>query len=180
MVCDYNDVRWLYPFLCRQSQQGLIESSTCMTGKKYFNNRPYLLMLFNSLASERFQWNFRYSVLFKLILVIEEWDLFCKIAHSGILMDLTGHKSTLVGSGNGLVPSGKNPLLEPMLTQFCDAIWQLYCQASSLLYVRQWLDLYISTRWGRDKMADVLQTFSSALYWIETFEYKMIFNCCIF
>ena len=30
-----------------------------------------------------------------------------------------------IGSGNGLVPSGNNPLPEPMLTHIYVAIWQI-------------------------------------------------------
>ena len=40
------------------------------------------------------------------------------------LLDLTDDKSTLVQVINGLVPSGNQPLPEPMLTQISVAIWR--------------------------------------------------------
>ena len=42
----------------------------------------------NSLAPGRFQWNFR-SFIFKLILVINDWDISCEIALRFLSMDLT-------------------------------------------------------------------------------------------
>ena len=75
----------------------------------------------NSLASGKFEWNYRH-VVFKQILVIDGWGIFCEIA----LMNVTGLHWQLVniGSGNGLVPSGNKPLPEPMMTQISVAIWR--------------------------------------------------------
>ena len=49
----------------------------------------------NSLALGRFEWNFK-QVIFKLILVIDDWDISCEIALRGFSLDLTDDKSTLV------------------------------------------------------------------------------------
>ena len=70
---------------------------------------------FNSLASDKFEWNFRY-VIFKWILVTDGW---------GSDMNVTGLHwwSVNIGSGDGLVPSGNKPLPEPMLTQIYVAKW---------------------------------------------------------
>ena len=70
---------------------------------------------FNSLTPGKFEWNFKY-VIFKRILVIDGWD----ISHCPY-MNVTGLHwwSVNIGSGNGLVPSGSKPLPEPMLTQIC-------------------------------------------------------------
>ena len=51
--------------------------------------------LFNSLAPGRFERNLR-KVIFKLILMIGGWGIFCKIALRWMSMDLTDDKSTLV------------------------------------------------------------------------------------
>ena len=52
-------------------------------------------ILFNSLAPGRFEGNLR-RVIFKLILMIGGWDIFCKIVLRSMSMDLTDDKSTLV------------------------------------------------------------------------------------
>ena len=49
----------------------------------------------NSLAPGRFQRNLR-KLIFKLILMIGSWGIFCKIALRWMSMDLTHDKSTLV------------------------------------------------------------------------------------
>ena len=55
-------------------------------------------------------------VIVKWILVIDGWGISCEIA-----LNVTGLHwwSAIIGSGNGLVPSGNKPLPEPMLTQIC-------------------------------------------------------------
>ena len=47
-----------------------------------------LSSLSNSLAPGRVEWNFRY-VIIKLILVIEDWCIFCEIAIIRMLPDFT-------------------------------------------------------------------------------------------
>ena len=49
----------------------------------------------NSLAPGKFEWNFR-NVISKQILVIEGWDICCKIALKWMSLDFTDVKSTLV------------------------------------------------------------------------------------
>ena len=49
----------------------------------------------NSLTHGRFEWNLR-LVIFKLILIIGGWDIFCKIALRWMSLDLIDDKSTLV------------------------------------------------------------------------------------
>ena len=56
---------------------------------------PLAFMEFNSLAPGRFKRNLR-KVIFKLILMIGGWGIFCKIALKWMSMDLTDDKSTLV------------------------------------------------------------------------------------
>ena len=51
--------------------------------------------LVNSLAPGKFEWNFRH-VIFKLILVIDDWGISCAIALTWKLQDLTDDESTLV------------------------------------------------------------------------------------
>ena len=52
-------------------------------------------LIFNSLDPGRFESNLR-KVIFKLILMIGDWGIFCKIALKWMSMDLTDDKSTLV------------------------------------------------------------------------------------
>ena len=52
-------------------------------------------VVFNSLAPEKFEWNFRH-VIFKQILVIDSWGISCEIALDWMSLDLTEDKSTLV------------------------------------------------------------------------------------
>ena len=71
----------------------------------------------NSLAPGKCKRNFRH-VIFKQILVIDDWGISCEIALIWMSLDFTDDQSTLnIGSGNGLVPTGNKPLPEPMLTQ---------------------------------------------------------------
>ena len=51
--------------------------------------------IFNSLAPGKFEWNFRH-VIFKQILVIDDWGISCEIALTWKPQDLTDDKSTLV------------------------------------------------------------------------------------
>ena len=64
----------------------------------------------NSLAPWKFALNFRH-VIFKQILVIDGWGISCEMALIWMSLDLTDDQSRLVGSGNGLVPSGMNQYL---------------------------------------------------------------------
>ena len=62
------------------------------------------------------------QVIFKLIIMIDGWGITCEIALSLMSVDLTDDKKVNIGSGNGLVPTGNKPLLDPMLTQISVAI----------------------------------------------------------
>ena len=53
------------------------------------------LVVFNSLAPRKFEWNFRY-VIFKWILVIDGWGISYEIAPIWMSLDFTGDQSTLV------------------------------------------------------------------------------------
>ena len=53
------------------------------------------LVVFNSLAPGKFEWNFRY-VIFKWILVIDGWGISYEIAPIWMSLDFTGDQSTLV------------------------------------------------------------------------------------
>ena len=53
------------------------------------------LVVFNSLAPGKFEWNFRY-VIFKWILVIDGWGISCEIAPIWMSLDFTDDQSTLV------------------------------------------------------------------------------------
>ena len=55
-------------------------------------------------------------MIFKQILVIDGWGIFCEIALIYIVTRLHWW-SVNIGSGNVFVPSGDKPLPEPMLTQ---------------------------------------------------------------
>ena len=55
----------------------------------------YLPRFVNSLAPGKFEWNFRH-VIFKQILVIDDWGISCEIALTWKPQDLTDDKSTLV------------------------------------------------------------------------------------
>ena len=55
----------------------------------------WLQMVMNSLAPGKFEWNFRH-VIFKQILVIDDWGISCEIALTWKPRDLTDDKSTLV------------------------------------------------------------------------------------
>ena len=56
---------------------------------------PDLNYSLNSLAPGKFEWNFRY-VIFKWILVIDGWGIFCEIALTWMSLDFTDDQSTLV------------------------------------------------------------------------------------
>ena len=63
-------------------------------------------------------------VIFKLILVIDGWDIACEIALIWMSLYFTDdYWSVNIGSSNGLVPSGNKPLPKQMLTQISVAIW---------------------------------------------------------
>ena len=50
---------------------------------------------FNSLVPVRFKWNFRY-VIFKALLIIDDWAISCEIAHRLLPLDPIDDKLTLV------------------------------------------------------------------------------------
>ena len=52
-------------------------------------------LLLNSLTSGKFEWNFRY-VIFKRILVIDGWGISCEIVQAWMPLDFTDDQSTLV------------------------------------------------------------------------------------
>ena len=56
---------------------------------------PSYLWLINSLAPGKFEWNFRH-VIFKQILVIDDWGISCEIALIWMSLDFTDDQSTLV------------------------------------------------------------------------------------
>ena len=60
-----------------------------------FGSGLHVLNSINSLAPGKFEWNFRH-VIFKQILVIDDWGISCEIALSWKPHDLTDDKSTLV------------------------------------------------------------------------------------
>ena len=64
----------------------------CVT---HSNDPCGIKLLINTLATGRFQRNFR-KVIFQLILVIDGWSISCKIVLKWMPMDLTDGKSTLV------------------------------------------------------------------------------------
>ena len=76
----------------------------------------------NSMAPGKFEWNFT-NVIFKQIVVIDDWGICCEIVLLWISLDFKWW-SVNIGSGNGLVPSGNKLLPEPMLTQIYVAIWR--------------------------------------------------------
>ena len=59
------------------------------------SNITWYCMQLNSLAPGRFEWHFR-EVIFKLIFVIDGWDIPFEIAIRWLLLDLTDDQSTLV------------------------------------------------------------------------------------
>ena len=53
------------------------------------------MQLLNSLAPKKFEWNLRH-VIFKYILVIDDWDMSCAIDLIWMSLDSTDHQPTLV------------------------------------------------------------------------------------
>ena len=83
----------------------------------------YLICAEISIYSQQIKYIFRILVIFKLILVIDGWATSSKIAFRWMSLDFTDEKSTLVQLV-ALVPSGKKPLAEPILTHVYVAIWR--------------------------------------------------------
>ena len=54
------------------------------------------IICFNSLAPEKFEWNFRYLLIFQIISVIDGWVISCELVLRWMSLDLTDDKSTLV------------------------------------------------------------------------------------
>ena len=120
----------LYVKICITTLQCIITGlvkNRCDSGPPF--TKPYwwfserLQSIVNSLAPGKFEWDFRH-VIFKQILVIDDWGISCEIALTWKPQRLTDDVN--IGSGNGLVPSGNKPLPEPILTQFSRsvAIWR--------------------------------------------------------
>ena len=63
--------------------------------RKWYNILKNISTDVNSLAPEKFEWNFRF-VIFKQILVIDDWGISCEIALTWKSQDLTDDKLTLV------------------------------------------------------------------------------------
>ena len=64
----------------------------------FMYNKQFCIWLsrpINSLAPEKFEWNFRY-VIFKWSLVVDGWGIFCEIALILMSLDFTDDQSTLV------------------------------------------------------------------------------------
>ena len=53
------------------------------------------MIMFNSLAPGKFEWNFRYLI-FKIILVIDGWGISCEFALRWMSLNLTADKPTLL------------------------------------------------------------------------------------
>ena len=68
---------------------------------------------FNSLAPERFEWNF-WWVIFQLILVIDGWGISYEVTFRWMSLDLTDEKSTMV---HVMAWCRQSLLPEPILTQ---------------------------------------------------------------
>ena len=80
----------------------------------------YSIWVFNSLAPRRFLKKKTSYVIFKLILVTDEWGIFYEIALRWISMNPTDDKSTILQA----MAWYRQPLPEPMLTQISVAIWR--------------------------------------------------------
>ena len=61
-------------------------------------------------------------VIFKLLLWMDVSSIFCKIAYQELNIKKPHYRLVNIGLGNGLVPSGNKPWIEPTLTKFFDAI----------------------------------------------------------
>ena len=71
-------------------------------------------------------------VSFKLILVIYDWTIFCKLVLRWMSLDPMHEKSALV-QVTAWCSAGDKPLPGPMLTKIIVTIWQLYASISWLL-----------------------------------------------
>ena len=65
------------------------------TKRQFAGGDWHFPMHFNSLAPGKFAWNFR-QVIFKQILVIDDWGISCEIALIWMSLDFTDDQSTLV------------------------------------------------------------------------------------
>ena len=79
------------------------------------------------------------------ILMTDILSISNEIALQWIPQYFTDDKSTLIGSGNGLVPSGNKLLPEPMFTKFYVTIWR-HSGANDLRSCLERTDIY-----GMDK-----------------------------
>ena len=77
-----------------------------------------------SIPHLQLRWSGGYNEVFKLI-VQNSWGTPYEIVFRWMSQDLTNENmgEANIGSGNGLVPSGNNPLPKPMLTQIYVIIW---------------------------------------------------------
>ena len=63
--------------------------------EKFVDSTTWATNMFNSLVPGRFEWNLK-QIIFKLILVTDDWDISCGIALRWFSLDVTDDKSTLV------------------------------------------------------------------------------------
>ena len=79
----------------------------------------WVVLFFNSLTPGKFEWNFRYVILKQILVILRHGLWNCPN------VNITGIYwwPVIIGSGNGLVPSGNKPLPEPMLTYISVTIW---------------------------------------------------------
>ena len=75
-------------------QSERIRNKNSLTTQKIFIG-THLIFSINPLAPEKLEWNFKY-VIFKQILVIDGWGIFCEIVVIWMSLDFTNGKSTLV------------------------------------------------------------------------------------
>ena len=131
--------------------------------------------IFNSLAPGGSDYSLK-LVNFKVISVINILKYFLWSCYQ--VNATTPHWSSVnIGSGNGLVPSGNKPLLEPMLTQ-------IPVTRPQLVNVGIPYALFLSlelTHWGWDKIEAILQTtFSNAISWMKMFEFRLKYHGRLF
>ena len=74
---------------------GLNMTPACLSCLLFIASGGSGIFYANSLAPGRFEWNFRH-VIFKQILVIDDWGISCEIALLWMSLDFTADQSTLV------------------------------------------------------------------------------------
>ena len=117
---------------------------------------------------------------------VNGWSISCEIALGSVSLDLTDDKLTLV---NDLVPSGNN-----WTSHYLSQCWPISMSpygiprpqwVNSVSRLLQYWDIALKMimmmliHWGREKMADILQTaFSNAFSWMKivAFWFKIFFS----